>query len=301
MKFMFFTLGGRFYWEDVFNYQNWVIQKHCFRNVYRLLDPYDICRESGDFEQCKETLLQYMKAYEAEALYDDTVILLPGYGRTRNSMLELAEYLKKLPVNVVIFNYASLKKDITYHAHMLLQFVKNMQSQSGGNISIINYGAGCLVTRAMINASNNFHNYKIVRVLDVNPLNSGSDLAELLACNRFFQTLLGPMLNDIQTPNAVKIPKLPQDVDHGIIFCPTKGLNIIKSLLAKYESFPFSTPPSEDSYAKNVISVENPTWFPLQNPLLFEYCRNYIENGEFAKIIRQPAKKNKKTSKKFAK
>ena len=74
MKFMFFTLGGRFYWEDVFNYQNWVIQKHCFRNVYRLLDPYDICRESGDFEQCKETLLQYMKAYEAEALYDDTCI-----------------------------------------------------------------------------------------------------------------------------------------------------------------------------------------------------------------------------------
>jgi len=296
---MFFTLGGRFCWEDVFNYQNWVIQKHCHKNKYRLIDPHNIRRESGSFEQCRETLFQFMRAYELDKLYADTVILLPGYGRTKNSLFELAEYLKKLPMNVVIFSYASLKKNISYHAQMLLQFIKNIQP--GGNISIINYGASCLVTRAMISRSNNFHAHNIFRVLDINPLNSGSDLAELLVDKPIISALLGPMLADIQTPQAVKIPKLPRDIEHGIIFCPTKGLNIIKSLLAKYESFPFSSPPSETSYAKNIVSVENPTWFPLQNPLLFEYCRNYIENGQFAKVINKPVKKSKKTTKITAK
>ena len=55
------------------------------------------------------------------------------------------------------------------------------------------------------------------------------------------------------------------------------------------------------NYAKNIVFVENPTWFPLQNPLLFEYCRNYVENGLFAKVINKEVKKSRKTTKKSAK
>ena len=44
MKFDFFTFGGRFFWEDVFNFKNWVIQHNIYNNTYRLLDNQYITR-----------------------------------------------------------------------------------------------------------------------------------------------------------------------------------------------------------------------------------------------------------------
>ena len=35
MKFDFFTFGGRFVWEDVLNYQNWIIQRNIHTQKYR--------------------------------------------------------------------------------------------------------------------------------------------------------------------------------------------------------------------------------------------------------------------------
>ena len=42
MKFNFFTLGGRFRWEDIYNYHDWRIQRNIQTGKYRLLDPNDI-------------------------------------------------------------------------------------------------------------------------------------------------------------------------------------------------------------------------------------------------------------------
>ena len=71
MKFDFFTLGGRFLWEDIYNYRNWIIQRNINKQQYRLLDPFHVRRDHGSFERCKETLLKYIEACELEPLYDD--------------------------------------------------------------------------------------------------------------------------------------------------------------------------------------------------------------------------------------
>ena len=52
MKFDFFTLGGRFRWEDIYNYQGWRIQRHVKNRRYRLLDSNDVRRDSGSFAHC---------------------------------------------------------------------------------------------------------------------------------------------------------------------------------------------------------------------------------------------------------
>lgn len=280
MKFTFFTLGGRFLWEDVCCYQGWKIQ--CYtrnKKKYRLLDTYSIRRESGSFKQCKDTLLKYISAYELDGPYKDTILILPGFGRTKNSMQNMVDSFKGISANIIVMSYASLKQNLSFHTQMLAQLLQNSCQEQ--NLYIINYGAGCLLSRKMLNDSDNYRQYNVVRVLDINPMNSGSDLADLLKKYKIFNFLFGPMLRDIATPSAVKIGKLPADIEHGIIFCPSKLTLFIRKMLSRYESFSPATPPAETSYADNILNISHHTWFPLQNPLLFAHCRSFIERGNF--------------------
>ena len=64
MYFDFFTYGGAMFWEDVFFYQRWRIQRHCFSKIYRLLDPWDIRRAQGSFQVCQKKFIKYIESYE---------------------------------------------------------------------------------------------------------------------------------------------------------------------------------------------------------------------------------------------
>lgn len=279
MKLDFFTLGGRFRWEDIYNYQGWRIQRHIENKRYRLLDSQDIRRDSGSFIHCKETLLKYINAYELQAPHEDTVIILHSFARTKNSVQYLAEALKEANINVISVNYASIYKNLNAHTNLLTQFLQNIDIKR--NLYIINVGAACLLTRKLLNSSNNYHHYHIARVLDINPINSGSDLAELLASSKIFRYIFGPMLSDITTRKAANLPKLPQDIEHGIIFCPSTMQKLTKKILSRFDSFPFLTPPSEKSYADNTKTIHESTFFPLENRDLLLNCLQYITTGTF--------------------
>lgn len=279
MKFNFFTLGGRFRWEDIYNYQNWRIQRHIKARQYRLLDPYDIRRDSGSFSKCQNTLLKYISAYEMDKTYDDTVVILHDFARTRNSVKYLADSLKETNKNIIAVNYASTHKNLNAHVQLLSQFLQNIEIKN--NLYFINVGTSCLITRKLLNTNNNYHLYHVAGVLDINPLNSGSDLAELLSQKDFFRNLFGPMLIDIKTKQALNIPKLPQDIQHGIIFCPSLVHKIFKKLFTRFESFPFLTPPSEQSYADKIKTISETTFFPLENRDLVLNCIHYLTTGNF--------------------
>ncbi len=279
MKFDFFTLGGRFRWEDIYNYQNWRIQRHIKTKNYRLLDPYNIRRDSGSFSKCQNRLLKYIQAYELNIDSEDTVLIIHGFGRTSNSVKYLADMLKETNKNIVSVNYASLHKNINAHVQLLTQFLQNLEIKR--NLYIINIGAACLLTRKLLNNNNNYHLYNIAGVIDINPMNSGSDLAELLSMQKIFCMLFGPMLLDIATKQALNFPKLPQDIPHGIIFCPSTLQVFIKKMLKRFESFPFLTPPSEQSYADNIKYICDSTFFPLENKDLILNCIQYICYGNF--------------------
>lgn len=280
MKFTFFTFGGNFMWEDIYNYKDWVIQRNLVSQKCRLLDPLNIRRHSGSFEQCKDTLLNYIEAYELDDLYDDTVIILHGFGRSKKSLKYIAESLKDLKMNVICLGYPSLRRGIAYHATMLSIFIKNLDIK--GKLYIINVGASCLITRRLLTKSNNYRHYNISRILDINPLNSGSDLAEILAKYPVCKFFMGPMLDDIATPKAAAMPHLPHDIEHGIVFAPVSAHDIAKKMLARFDSFPFSTPPSEETYAKTVMTIEQSYRNPLKSEELQTACRNFIRFGRFS-------------------
>ena len=280
MKFAFFTLGGYFFWEDIYNYQGWVIQHNVRNSKYRLLDKHNICRDSGTFEQCKTTLLKYIDAYELQPPYQDTVIILHGFAHTKKSLAKLCESLSELPANIVPLNYPSLRKGLKYHAKMLDQLIENLDIK--GNLYIINVGTSCLITRQMIHNNANYRSYNIAGVLDINPSNSGSDLAELLTDKKIFNFILGPMLRDISTPRAVRLPRLPADINHGIIFSSGILRRTLKKHLAKFESITFDAPPTERSYAEKIKDLETSFLFSLKNQELFDECKTFLTTGDFS-------------------
>ena len=140
--------------------------------------------------------------------------------------------------------------------------------------------------------SNNYRQYNIARILDINPLNSGSDLAELLTSKSFFNFLLGPMLRDISTPRAVALARLPYDIEHGILFAPLTIHDMVKRLLSRFDSFPFTTPPSEESYSDNIKQIRRNTYFPLNNEIVSQYARNFIMTGEFGTSVAEEDDEN---------
>lgn len=286
MNFDFFTFGGLYYWEDVFNYHNWVIQKNEKTNKYRLLDNYNIRRHSGSFDDCKNTLLKYIEAYELPHTYDDSIILIHDFAKTKKSMKAIVDSLKDVKANIIAINYASLRRGITYHSNSLSSFIKNLQNKN--NLYFINNGAGCLILRKMLGACNNFRSLKIKGVIDINPINSGSDAAEILIRKNFFRYIFGQMLSDISTKNALLIPRLPKDIPHGIIFSPSRRDRFLKKLLNKYESITPLTPPSEQSYAKNVTYIKHIGKSSLNNPELFKQCKSFIETNTFLEIENNP-------------
>lgn len=277
MQFDFFTFGGRFFWEDVYNYQNWVIQRNTRTKKYRLLDSHDIRRHSGRFEDCKNTLLKYIEACELDEPYDDTIILLHGYGHTKKSMKHIAKSLKTIKANIIIINYASLHKSLNYQSNLLAQFFKNMEIK--GKLHFITSGAGGLILRKLLGTSRNYRKYKVAGVLEINPINSGSDLAELFLRNRFFRKILGPMLPDLTTRQTLLLPKLPKDIPHALIFCPSLLQQKIFKALEPFESFPPISPPSEQSYAPVFKYLPTSAFSPLTDSQLCRLCRHYILHG----------------------
>lgn len=295
MSFSFFAFDSRFFWEDVYNYNDWIIQLNVRTLKYRLVDPFGVRRESGTFEQCKETLLKYIYACELTEQKENTIVILHGFGQKKSSVKALVNSLKDINANIVSVSYATLRRGIGFHSNILAQMLQN--SEAKGKFFIINVGSSCLITRKMLSESTNFRRFNIERILDINPMNSGSDLVDLLFKNRFLNFLLGPMFKDIATKNAVTIEKLPPEIDHGIIFASGFLTHFIKKRFSKYESFPRTNPPDERSYAEKIVNVRGKTLYSLNDETVAEYCKNFITTGDFMQSW-QTSKREKKQAKK---
>lgn len=276
MKFSFFTLGGRFFWEDVFYYQGWRIQRKLRTSHYRLLDSHNIRRQSGSFENCKDTLLKYISACEIDAPSDNTVILLHGFARSTKSLSNLSESIGKIAPNVISFNYCTFSSDLRHNAEVLLQFSRNMPDSS--EIYFVTVGSGCLVLRKVFDVCDNYRTLGIKGIININPLNSGSDFAFLLHKFKIFNKLFGKMLGEITPDEAIKISKIPQDIPLYLISSPSKFSAIAKKMFAPLESFPQLSPPSESSYSQNCKEIKQLTWFPMQNENMMTSCLESLED-----------------------
>ena len=189
MKFDFFTFGGSVFWEDVFFYQKWRIQRHCFTKRYRLLDSWDIRRASGSFETCQKAFIKYIKGYEIPRQKGNLIILLHGYADGKNIFKPLWRKLVLTNSVVAALNYPSLFRSSLASAHQLLFFLNHIDDID--EVSFVTKGAGNLVLQKALNLPLELQSFRqrirLSRIVEINPVIKESLLSEILAKMRLFR------------------------------------------------------------------------------------------------------------------
>jgi len=278
MKFDFFTFGGAVFWEDVFFYQKWRIQRHCLTKSYRLLDSWDIRRASGTFESCQRAFIKYIDCYEITKQKGKLIILLHGYMDSKNIFKKFWRKLVNTNTTVAALNYPSLFRTSFATAHQLLFFLNHMEDIN--EVSFVTKGGGNLVLQHMLNLPLELQTFRekmrIDNVVEINPVYKESLLCELLCRFKFFRFLLGPMIKDFTDENLKKIPGLPKDVHFLKIFSDSAGYRLYVGIL-KFLRIPVD----DDVYPKkNSIYIRSSSFKALNNDEILNYTVKFLNNGK---------------------
>ncbi len=283
MSFHFFTLGGRQYWEDVFYYQKWRIQRHFRTHKYRLLDHWDICRASGTFEACQKAFITAIEVYEIEPQKGSLVVLLYGLGQNKNIFRSLLKSLNKEGIACVAMNYPSRQKSFKEHLAQLDFFLTHLENIT--SISFITVGSGCLLLRHLL-SSDLVQNKRINvdKVININPINTGSETLSFLSRFKIMNFILGPSLKEC-TPSAVEtLPFLPKNISLGLIFCETYWQKIIQFLIHRYQGIDIPSELKETDFSDSRITIPNKHFNILNNQNLIFACLQFLKTGTFPKL-----------------
>ncbi|MDR1693565.1 MAG: hypothetical protein LBR70_00005 [Lactobacillaceae bacterium] len=280
MKFDFFTFGGRYCWEDLFIYQNWRIQRHYLYKDYRLLDSFDIRRESGTFEKCHKTFLEFVKAYEMEKQKDQVVILLHGLNESKDIFDSLKKKMAKenyLPMSV---NYPSTKKNIDSNVRQLNVLMNNLADAT--QVSFIAKGIGGIILRKLIASNEEWKKrIKVKRVIQVSPPNKGSRFLTKLSEYAAFKWKLGPVISELSPKKIEKMPVFPKNIDLGIIHCDYPFKKAAAYLPKKIRGFLPSQVEGDIDSPNKSIYISNTKRNVMDNEKIVNACIRFLKDGLF--------------------
>lgn len=278
MKFNFFTFGGAFFWEDVFFYQKWRIQRHCGTKTYRLLDSWDIRRASGTFEECQKAFIKYIDRYEITKQQGKLIVLLHGYLYGKNIFKPLWRKLVLTNATVAAINYPSLFRSSLASAYQLLFFLNHMEDIT--EVSFVTKGAGNLILRQTLNLPPELQTFqekmRIRNIVEINPVIKSSFLCDLLSKFRIFRLIGGPMLEEMTEKKLKNLPSLPNRLNSLKIFSDSKISKIISRISACCHF-----PARENLYRKkDAVFIDGTNFQPLKNEKVLNCTVKFINNGK---------------------
>lgn len=278
MKFNFFTFGGAFFWEDVFFYQKWRIQRHCGTKTYRLLDSWDIRRASGTFEECQKAFIKYIDRYEITKQQGKLIVLLHGYLDDKNIFKPLWRKLVLTNATVAAINYPSLFRSSLASAYQLLFFLNHMEDIT--EVSFVTKGAGNLILRQTLNLPPELQTFqekmRIRNIVEINPVIKSSFLCDLLSKFRIFRLIGGPMLEEMTEKKLKNLPSLPNRLNSLKIFSDSKISKIISRISACCHF-----PARENLYRKkDAVFIDGTNFQPLKNEKVLNCTVKFINNGK---------------------
>lgn len=281
MKSDFFTMGGCQFWEDVFYYQKWRIQRNFETKKCRLLDPWDIRRHHGSFDECRNAFFKYIEVYELPRQKGHLIIMLHGLFDSKNIFKLMWRAALNEGFGAAAINYPSSQKHLDSHVRQLDFFLNNLEDIQ--EVSFITKGVGGLVLRSLLNMRDSKwrSKLKIGRIVQVFPPNKGSKLLGRLNQYKLMNMIFGPMLNDCRPSKAAYIPDFPPDIDIGVIAGDSLIEKAIKLFPEKANNRLYSENESYIESAKEVIRVGNWRWNPFKNTEIVNRCISFIKNGTF--------------------
>lgn len=280
MKFDFFTLGGSHFWEDVFFYQKWRIQRNYNSKTYRLLDNWDIKRCTGTFEDCRKAFLRYIEIYQISRQKGHMIIMIHGLFEDKNIFKPLWRAAMKEGYLAAAINYPSTLKDLASHVRQLEFLLNNIEDVK--EVSFVTKGAGGVILNKLLAKPSPWQKkLKIKRIVEVCPPNNKNKLFNKLAQYRIFNWLLGPLLEEMTFDNIKNIPNLPNDIESGIIECQTPYQGFA-NLLPNTNKFSINDKYNiEWKNIKQTIHVRNRFHNVFNNNEIISEIISFLKQGNF--------------------
>ena len=281
MAFNFFTFGGSQFWEDVLFYQKWRIQRHWLTKKYRLLDNWDIRRESGSFDKCRRALEKYIGIFQISTPNSNAVLMLHGLGGNKNEFKKMIAMAESLKLTAIAVNYPSTRKNFNAHIRQLEALLSGLTGIK--ELSFIGEGLGALLLRQLL-ASDSLQAKKIKpgRVIQINAPNRGCLLWEKLAKCKPALFILGPTIQYGTTRKAAEIPMFASGTNPGVINTHNRVTVFLQRALPQSLRFIFRR--SADSYLPDMGDIaEIDTWHfnPLADKKVVDACKCFLLTGKF--------------------
>jgi hypothetical protein len=179
------TLGGEQFWSDELVYGAWRIQRNVLSGHCRLLDAQDVRRAWGTDEQCQSALAEARRTGAVKPLAGRAVVTLHGFGRSRDHMAGIGEFLEEQAkctwINV---SYASTRRSLDEHAQSLAGVIGGLEGID--EIDFVCHSLGNLVLRRYLGEASQEQprwqtDPRIKRIVMLGPPNNGACMAGLLA------------------------------------------------------------------------------------------------------------------------
>ncbi len=276
MKDDFYTCGGGYFWEDVFFYQKWRIQRNYVSKKCRLLDNWDIRRHEGSFEECRQAFIKYIEAYEIARQKGHMIIMIHSLGQTKNIFKPLWRLALKHKFMAAAVNYPSSQKDIESHAKQFNFFLNHLEDVD--TVSFVSFGTGNLILQKLFSEKAAWQKkLKISRIVEVAPCLNGNNLLAYLAKFKPFAFVLGPTAAELSEDRIAKI-NFKSGVETGLILTN-------KPIWAKFFELILhkTTPNISPQEAMLITGARDVTYIATHNINVFDNQRICEETVKFLK------------------
>jgi hypothetical protein len=179
------TLGGEQFWSDELVYGAWRVQRNVLTGHCRLLDANDVRRAWGTDQQCREALAEARRTGAIKPLDGRAVITLHGFGRSRDHMTGIGEFLaEEAKCTWINVSYASTRRSLDEHAQALAGVIAGLEGID--EIDFVCHSLGNLVLRRYLGEAGQEQprwqtDSRIKRIVMLGPPNNGARMASLLA------------------------------------------------------------------------------------------------------------------------
>lgn len=276
----FYTFGGGHFWEDVFFYQKWRIQRNYVSKKCRLLDNWDISRFEGSFEECRKAFIKYIEVYELARQKGKMIIMLPGLGESKNIFKPLWRAAISEGFMAAAVNYPSTQKGIEGHVRQLDFFLNHLEDVE--EISFVTHGIGSIILRALFSLKTPWREkLKIGRVVQVQPLNHGSRLLVKLSKNKVLGFILGPIAREMEQRRIELIPPIPLGIENGIIESDSMKRRFWEAITNTKMRKPAKEEELRFNNAKELINIPNHKLNIFDNKKVVEAAIKFLTTGNF--------------------
>ncbi len=275
-----YTCGGGHFWEDVFFYQKWRIQRNYTNKNCRLLDNWDICRFEGSFDECRKAFIKYIEAFELPRQKGHMIIMLHGLGESKNIFKPLWRAALKEGFMAAAINYPSTQKEIDGHVRQLDFFLTHLEDVN--TISFVTKGSSNILLQKLFAKERIWQkNLRIERIVEVNPCVAGSSLLVKISNNPILGFIAGPMAKELDPDNVERIANPISDVDIGVVLSESRFIGTCEHL-----SGTKMLPVSNEYVCKKENACDLVEFAPhwgnvFKNEKLCNAVINFLKNGKF--------------------